>query len=184
MFKIGDKVKVIAAETFTERIGKRGEVVDSEGLSSLNATNYKIQFSADRNDYNWFQPAKLELVEMKIKKHNNLIEVDYQELPNGLVKITAIRNLLTWDKLEEKYGMTTAEEYRSGDHIIKCSGGCHEIFCGEEKALLSLREIPAIVSSDFFKELIQHMKKSGENLCRIAREERAKEIPVTKTITI
>ena len=108
---------------------------------------------------------ELELVQDR--KKSNLIEIDYVEIPDGQVKILAIRNLLDAKKGKAKYGERVWNEYMNDDPLIWAAPGIAHLFtdCGSK---FDIRSLPFIMPKSLFIEMQAYMKAAGARLCSIA----------------
>lgn len=115
------------------------------------------------------------------KKNKNLIEIDYQELEDGQVRVLAVRNLLTWSQLRKKFGDRITGHYEQGLHAWLSIDG--EIMISGRGLFSDTITVPSLLDRTHFSTTIESIQKAGENLSRFVREHRQNK-PTLETKTI
>lgn len=179
MLNVGDKVKVVGVNK-----GWSGYVTQLDKYVGVIGTVYtiyddsiKVKFSS--SEYWCFKSNMLEKV--KEKKKSNLVEVDFVR-KGDMVKIIAVRNLLSYKEIVAKYGEEVAKKY--GSYL-------HTMFKYENAVRINTPLVehvdytyPLTITSSAFDTRIAAMKKAGTNLVAAIKEVRELKKEKIETITI
>lgn len=177
-FKVGDRVRTTdypvgcAVKGREDRMfspkrhvseGKITRIVPDEYVKKYDLLPYAFL------GYTAYFLTDLELIPEK-KKQTNLIEVDYQDLESGEVRILAIRNLLSIKAIAEKHGPAVLSKYLDFHNpwMIERKG---KLRTNRNQELIT---IPCDMSESKFNNLISYMRDAGTCLARITRAERTR----------
>lgn len=115
----------------------------------------------------------------------NLAEIDYVKTADGKIKVTDIRNFLSCEEIEERYGSEVLRIYMNKyPRMYKTSDICVDFVYKEAFVGRGFIQVGYPESNESFSKIIGIAKSAGQNLVDAIREVKDAEKAPVKTIVI